>query len=153
LGRLISTPRFRETTEPFIGVCVGIEKYSVMPKLERGRKFDWLYDTWCQAGSFEAIVEMHGYPIPNALGLRCLETRNHDERAALVCLLTAVAVALGKYTAVGEAEGGYLFLPPWTVWSNWAREEVGAQRLADPSIEVWIDGRILRAGEAMPYTA
>lgn len=133
----------------FLGVCVGAEKYSAMPKLKRGRKFDWLYDTWCELGSFEAIVEMLGESIPKALGPRCLETRNHDERAALVCLLTAAAVALGTYTAIGEPEGGYLFLPPWTFWSEWARGEVATQRLADPSIEVWIDGRIFRAGETM----
>ncbi len=137
----------------FLGVCVGAEKYSAMPNLKRGRKFDWLYETWCQLGSFGAIVEMLGQPVPKTFGSLFLKTHNHDERAALVCLLTAASVALGMYTAIGEPEGGYLFLPRWTFWSEWARVEVDTQRRADRSIEVWIDGRVFRAGETLPCEA
>ena len=50
--------------------------------------------------------------------------RDHEERAALVCLLTAASVAAGRYTAVGDDEGGYFFLPPFALWGEWARHEM-----------------------------
>jgi predicted RNase H-like nuclease len=39
-------------------------------------------------------------------------TRNHDERAAVVCAATALAVAAGEYTAVGDKDYGWIILPP-----------------------------------------
>jgi hypothetical protein len=45
-----------------------------------------------------------------------LGTKNHDKRAALVCLLAACLVARGTFTAVGDGAGGWFFLPPWDVW-------------------------------------
>ena len=39
-------------------------------------------------------------------------TRNHDERAAVVCAVTALAVAAGEYTAVGDNDYGWIILPP-----------------------------------------
>lgn len=40
-----------------------------------------------------------------------IRIKNHDERAAFVCALTALAAASGHYTAVGDRDG-YLYLPP-----------------------------------------
>jgi hypothetical protein len=77
-------------------------------------------------------------------------TRNHDERAALVCLLTAAGVAEGKYTAVGNAATGYFFLPPWSMWQSWARQEIDIQRCRTDCIDVWIDGRCHTSLEALP---
>jgi hypothetical protein len=37
--------------------------------------------------------------------------RNHDDRAAIVCAITALCVAARRYTAVGD-ENGYIILPP-----------------------------------------
>lgn len=38
--------------------------------------------------------------------------RNHDERAAVACALTALAVTVGRYTAVGDKRDGWIILPP-----------------------------------------
>ncbi|EKV26278.1 hypothetical protein C882_2856 [Caenispirillum salinarum AK4] len=56
-------------------------------------------------------------------GRACLqrpaEVRDHDERAALVCALTALSVARGRYVAVGDAADGFITLGahtrPWAV--------------------------------------
>lgn len=37
---------------------------------------------------------------------------DHELRAAIVCLLTALLVAKGHYLAVGDEVGGWFFLPP-----------------------------------------
>jgi predicted RNase H-like nuclease len=38
--------------------------------------------------------------------------RNHDQRAAVVCALTALCVAAGQYLAVGQSQTGFIILPP-----------------------------------------
>ena len=38
---------------------------------------------------------------------------NHDDRAGLVCAITALAVAADDYTAVGDGNG-WMILPPWS---------------------------------------
>jgi hypothetical protein len=78
--------------------------------------------------------------LPGNLADRCRSATQRDQRAALVCLLTAAAVAVGRYTAVGDPVGGYFFLPPWSRWANWAQD--GVERLRrELEVEVWIDGR------------
>lgn len=48
--------------------------------------------------------------------------RDHDERAALSCALTALGVALGRYVAVGDAADGYIHLGPMT--QPWALHQL-----------------------------
>ena len=45
-------------------------------------------------------------------GSRLTDVRNHDERSAVVCAVTALLVAARRYIAVGEKKTGYLILPP-----------------------------------------
>ena len=45
--------------------------------------------------------------------------KDHEERAALVCALTALCVAAGDYTAVGD-EDGWIVLPPRSLIRPWA---------------------------------
>ena len=70
-----------------------------------------------------------------------------------VCLLTAAAVWAGKYVAIGEPHGGFVFLPPWQLWQPWAgialHEARSSPRLAR-QVEVWIDGRAYRASDHVP---
>jgi hypothetical protein len=46
--------------------------------------------------------------------------RNHDERAALVCAVTALGVARGDYMCVGDADG-WIILPPPAFLAGWAQ--------------------------------
>jgi hypothetical protein len=133
----------------FLGVCVEDIAYRNMPRLRRGKKFDWLYDEWCRTGLFSILggfVGIEGAPVVDA----CKTNSHHEERAALVCLLTAASVASGKYVAVGERLGGYFFMPPLIFWSAWAREELERQRQKFPAVDVWIDGVSFTSMDALP---
>jgi hypothetical protein len=44
---------------------------------------------------------------------------NHDDRAALICALTALCVAAGDFTAVGDADG-WIVPPPRRFVQDWA---------------------------------
>jgi hypothetical protein len=84
----------------------------------------------------------------SALGLdwvsvrdRLAKINNHDERAALVCAMTALAVARRRYCAVGCSADGWIILPPLSAWG-----------LAADSIEPWakraLENGIPMGGEA-----
>ena len=124
----------------YLGVCVPDEVYDQMPSLQRGQKFDWLFDCWVERGLFRRVIEKIGLEQLADLETSFNRNRRHDERAALVCVLTAAGVFTGHYAAVGNEAGGYFFLPPWHSWAAWAREELDRQRAREPSLEVWIDG-------------
>ena len=48
------------------------------------------------------------------------DLRNHDDRAAFVCALTALSVAAGEFTAVGDDRDGWIILPPQWAFADWA---------------------------------
>ena len=49
---------------------------------------------------------------------------NHDDRAAWVCAITALCIACGDYTAVGDCEDGWIILPPKWAFEDWAWEAI-----------------------------
>jgi hypothetical protein len=55
---------------------------------------------------------------------------DHDERAALVCALSALCVAAGDYTAVGDQDG-WIILPPYGLLQPWARADLEANAAAE----------------------
>ena len=55
---------------------------------------------------------------------------NHDDRAAFICALTALSVAAGDYTAVGD-DDGWIVLPPVAFVVPWARELLIANECDD----------------------
>lgn len=110
----------------FLGVCITQDAFAQMPRLRRGKKFDWLYDQWLS----ENIGERLALDSPAEVTLlwkAMSETQDHEERAALVCLMTAACVACNTFTAVGDESGGWFFLPPWSAWADWAKEETDRQ--------------------------
>jgi hypothetical protein len=118
-----------------------------MPPLKRGQKFDWLYDEWRSTGLFHKLTAELADILPEDFPLHCDRNHDHEERAALICLATAASVVSGRYVAVGEPVGGYFFLPPWSLWADWARAEVDLQRKARAPIAVWINGATFSPGE------
>ena len=56
---------------------------------------------------------------------------NHDDRAALVCAITALGVASIDYTAVGDGDG-WIILPPAAFIADWARPLVTSWNQATP---------------------
>lgn len=134
----------------YLGVCISDEAYREMPPLRRGQKFDWLFDRWVKGGLFQQVAERIGLKHVVDLEDRFDRNRQHDERAALVCILTAAGVFNGRYAAVGDSQGGYFFLPPWQNWAAWARRELDLQRPREPNLEVWIGGIRYLTGERLP---
>lgn len=64
------------------------------------------------------------------------DVRDHDERAALVCALTALSVACGRYVAVGDTADGFITLGAHT--RPWAVEQLrrNAEALGQPDAVV-----------------
>ncbi len=57
---------------------------------------------------------------------RLAAERDHDVRAAFVCLLTAGFADSGSVTVVGDYLGGWFWLPPLRLWADWSKAEVAA---------------------------
>jgi hypothetical protein len=62
--------------------------------------------------------------LPTDIATRCETEKDHDVRAALVCLLTAAFAAIGSAVTVGGAIDGYFFLPPADLWEEWAKDSL-----------------------------
>jgi hypothetical protein len=137
----------------FLGVMLPDECFQAVPRPRRGKKFDWLYDRCCELHLFENLVAGVNRQLEEMLLSEIRSNKNHDERAALVCLLTAAAVYEGRYTAVGDQSGGYFFLPPWQCWDPWARGGLNLRRKRLDSIDVWVDGKRFSLHEALPSGA
>lgn len=94
----------------FLGVVVPDDDYVTAPKIKRGGKFDWLYERWIVRGMFPGAVA--AVQLPGEIATRCETDKDHDLRAALICLLTAAFAANGTGVAIGRDVDGYFFLPP-----------------------------------------
>ena len=103
----------------YLGVCLPGAVYADMTRLGRGQKFDWLYESWVERSMFGPVIEEIGLRQLDVVGNECAINRHHDQRAALVCLLTAAGVLVGRYSAVGDS--------------------AGVKRETLPGLEVWID--------------
>ncbi|MEO8340640.1 MAG: hypothetical protein ABI604_13140 [Nitrospirota bacterium] len=63
---------------------------------------------------------------------------NHDERACIVCALTALSVATASHIAVGAESDGDIILPPLDIWGEandgrkWLERELAAALLSWP---------------------
>lgn len=106
----------------FLGVVVPDDDYVTMTKIKRGGKFDWLYHRWIAHGLFHRAVA--AAQLPDKITARCEAEKDHDVRAALVCLLTAAFAANGTAIAIGQEVDGYFFLPPRNLWADWAKSSL-----------------------------
>jgi hypothetical protein len=102
----------------FIGVLLDEKCFSVQ-RMPRRRKFDYLYERACEEGIFDKILLHLSWPSTSLISALRSE-RDHEKRAALVCLITAGCVAAGAAEAVGDIEGGYIWLPEKSLWASWA---------------------------------
>ena len=132
-----------------------VSEASFAQPLKRGDKFDWLYETWrTQHGpeALQRVVEWRRPVFWDAVSTN----EQHDERAALVCAMTAICVLRGCYVAVGDEQGGYFFLPPWQLWQAWARDCLDTNRKdsrLSQMVTVWIDGVAHARDQPLPPTS
>lgn len=129
----------------FLGVVVTKNLYDVMPNLKRGSKFDWLYDQWIKMGAFKELA--FSVDETGSLFQMCEKCSDHEERAALICLLTAGCVENNKYIAIGNKINGYFFLPSLTIWAEWSRNELLKQIERVEPIDIWLDGKQVSSQE------
>jgi predicted RNase H-like nuclease len=127
----------------FLALSLADNCFAEVSQIPRNKKLDWLYCRFLQEDKFAMLLELIEWQEPNPI-LACLRNnQDRDERAALICLLMAAAVIKGKYTAVGDQKGGYIFLPPWELWAKWARTELTEQKSRVINLEIWKDGQCL----------
>lgn len=105
----------------FLGVLTPEPTMQLAPIFKRGRRFDWLYDTAVTSSNVESKLSKQ-LDLPDEVWSRLRMEKHHERRAALICLLTAAVAARGTATVVGEAAGGWFWLPPWSSWEPWAKE-------------------------------
>ena len=115
----------------FLGVLMPEAESLSSSNFKRGRRFDWLYDRMVKTGRLESLLSKN-LDLPDVVCNRLQSEANHEKRAALICLLTAALAAKGTAAIIGEAEGGWFWLPPWSLWQPWATEglESAAKRMA-----------------------
>ena len=98
---------------------------AVLARVPSGRsgRSDRLYEACLAEGAFERVLGVLGWPVADTVRLLAGE-RDHDIRAAHVCLLTAGLAFAGLAATVGDEAGGWLWLPPPDLWAGWARVAV-----------------------------
>jgi hypothetical protein len=109
----------------FLGVCLDDDVYAEMPKLRRGQKFAWLYEQWKRLRLVESLPGLTSKQ-RTLFGEQFYQTTNHEHQAAIVCILTGLLVTRNQFVAVGDTQGGWFFLPPWSCWKAWAQDAVCA---------------------------
>jgi hypothetical protein len=72
-------------------------------------------------GRLESVLSKKLH-LPDVVWHRLRSETDQELRAALICLLTAALAARGAAAIIGENEGGWFWLPPWSLWQPWARE-------------------------------
>ena len=83
----------------------------------RGDRSDTFFVHLADSGALDELVR-HLLP-GRRLKTQFATVKNHDDRAALVCALTALCVSAGDYCAVGD-DNGWVILPPKSHIRSWA---------------------------------
>jgi hypothetical protein len=98
----------------FLGLL--IENPATLPVC-RSNRSDIFYVHLAQTGRLAELL--HSLLPGRTLRTPFQTAVHHDDRAAVVCSLTALCVAVGEYTAVGDRDG-WIVLPPRSFIQPWA---------------------------------
>lgn len=103
-------------TEAFPNIFLGVMlDEHVIPKLNRDAS-DRYWELLVGGGGLTGLV---AYLLPGReLKADLSEIRDHEQRAAAVCALTALAVARKDGVGVGDPEDGDIWLPPVPLWGR-----------------------------------
>jgi hypothetical protein len=86
-------------------------------KIARGKRSDYFFQYLAENGKLGMLLD---YFLPNRKHKKhWSHVTNHDDRAALVCALTALSAAAHDYVAVGD-KNGWIILPPRQFIQKWA---------------------------------
>jgi Protein of unknown function (DUF429) len=109
----------------FLGVLLPEDLLPRPKTLKRGQRFDVLYESFVTTRPLASELSKE-VDLPSGVWDRLRNEKDHELRAALICLVTAALAAQGTATVVGEATGGWFWLPPYRLWQPWAREGLSA---------------------------
>ena len=99
----------------FLGVLIEDPKSL---SARRSKRSDDFFVHLAKEGLLNRLIEHH---LPGRQLTKTFNTiTNHDDRAAVVCALTALAVAAGDYVVVGDKNDGWIILPPRSFIRPWA---------------------------------
>lgn len=99
----------------FLGLMI---EHPAALNARRGDRSDTFYQHLVQTDGLKRLLE---YLLPGRTIVASLvDVMNHDDRAALICALTALCVTAERYTAVGDHEDGWIILPPIDLMPTWA---------------------------------
>jgi hypothetical protein len=83
------------------------------------------------------LLGLLSYLLPHRRPVSDLDkVKNHDDRASLVCAITALGFAIGKYCAVG-GKNGWIILPPRIFIKQWAHDLLRENRI-DDLVSGWV---------------
>ncbi len=131
----------------FMGVLLPDAVLARLPPGRSGRS-DRLYEACLAEGIFERVIGLLDWPVAETIAQIAGE-RDHDIRAAYVCLLTAGLAFSGMASVVGDEVGGWLWLPPLDLWAHWARASV-AVTLEDARMRGYLDVLMQAADVLVP---
>jgi hypothetical protein len=103
----------------FLGVLMPEVELLAAPRFKRGRRFDWLYTQMVTSGRLKSLLS-ESLHLPDVVWHRLRTETDHELRAALICFLTAALADKGTASIIGETQGGWFWLPPWSLWEPWA---------------------------------
>ncbi len=90
----------------FLGLLI---EGPVPSRSKRIKRSDQYFSLLANSGRLSSLLETL---LPKRIFDDFASIRNHDDRASLVCALTALLVASGTYSAVGCNSDGWIILPP-----------------------------------------
>jgi hypothetical protein len=100
--------------------------------VRRKNRSDLFYEHLEQAGT---LARLTAHLLPGRTATPFATVTNHDDRAALICALTALCVAADDYTAVGDAQG-WIILPPAAFIATDAMADLVANAQNEPRGDV-----------------
>jgi len=105
----------------FLAVLLPDEEFLSSPKLRRGQRFDWLYERVFSSDRVKSAL-LQAVHLPDGVWRQLSSQTDQELRAALVCLVTAAFAAQGNAEKIGDADGGWFWLPPFCLWQDWTRD-------------------------------
>lgn len=126
-----NTPIIEAFPNTFLGVLLPEIAFADWDKKRRQKKSDWLYEQVSEAGIFQRLLANLDLDAPR-ITRKFENAVHHDERAALICLLTALFAEAGTAAVVGDPDGGWFWLPPISFWRPWGHAALEKALLHSP---------------------
>ncbi len=101
-------------------------------RVRRGNRSDRYYDHLAKSGDLDKLL--HSLLHNRRPNTPFDAVKNHDDRAAVICALTALCVAAGEYTVVGDGDG-WIVLPPPVFIQKWAWDKLAENAKLDGGLE------------------